>query len=235
MITDTSLLVISCERRKPIQTLWNRYQAQNWPDCPFRIDILSPIKDEDIGWNSNLIRYLESMPESYVLLMLDDHFPEDIDRKALFELLDMMRLRPDIAMVKLQAGNAHPPEIHFDWDNGRLGEYDRELHPFKRTNLVPTLFRREWLLRLSQAVLLDCGKQRDIGRDGAIHLEVSGTLLTANAGAWPERILGIWRDPPQYIGRSIVQCVENDAVREGRFRAAIPEEWMDIKGLEAFI
>ena len=96
---------------------------------------------------------------------------------------------PNIGMMKLQAGGAHAPEIPWS-DYDRIREYDRRPHPFKRTNLVPAMYRRAFLQRLSAAVLQECGPAGDKGRQGAIEFEVTGTKLTADAKAWPERLDG---------------------------------------------
>jgi hypothetical protein len=224
MVHEARLLVVSCPHRRPIQDIWNACQKAHWPDCPFPIDMLSP--EPDLGWNANLIQYLETVSEELILLLLDDHFVEQAPpgecNTGMAVLLQLMAERPDIAMVKLQAGNAHPPELPFPaWD--RLREYDRAHHPFKRTNLVPTLFRKSWLQRLTRQILQECGTAGDQGRPGALHFEVSGTLLTEDAVAWPERMLGIHRpNPDGGGGRSLLTCIANDGVREGRLQ--IPEE-----------
>lgn len=241
-MSNARLLVVSCPRRKPIQAIWKLCQQQHWPDCPFPIDMLSP--EQDIGWNANLIQYLNTISESFVLLMLDDHFVD----KALpggytanmQALLDLMTSRSDIGMVKLQAGNAASPEIPFEpWP--RLREYDRAHHPFKRTNLVPTMFRRDWLLRLSTAVLKQCGPASDKGRKGALEFEVAGTLLTEDSIAWPERMLGIHRpNADGGGGQSLLQCIASDGVREGKMQTTeeLRRLGIDVKritGIEAFL
>lgn len=240
---NARLLVVSCPRRKPIQDVWRAYQRENWPDCPLPIDMLSP--ENDVGWNANLLAYLKTVDEDFVLLMLDDHFPAESQPKEftsnIRSLMGLMIERPDIGMVKVQAGNAHPPEIVFPaWP--RLREYDREHHPFKRTNLVPTLFRTTLLKRLVKAVLAVITPELDKGRDGALHFEVTGTLLTENSAAFPERILGIHRPLPDYSrAGSLFRSVDDDAVREGKLKALSGPEGESLRrmtagmlGLEAF-
>lgn len=230
------LVVVSCARRKPIQEIWFKCQRANWPDCPYPIDMVSP--RVDIGWNENLIRHLRPITEEFILLLLDDHFPftgpwtENI-RTA----VSHMEERPDIGMMKLQAGNAHGPELEYEpWT--RLREYDREPHPFKRTNLVPTMFRREWLFRLCHAVLEVCGPNRDIGRNGALEFEVAGTLVTENTAKFPEKMLGIHRYGPNGTGGdSLFESIDNDAVREGRFKDvdSLKPLYAGVEGIEAFL
>lgn len=235
---NARVVVVSCPRRKPVQEIWLKTQKANWPDCRFPIDFLSPTPD--IGWNANLIRHLQGLADDFILLMLDDHFLcEGPWTENMNTVLGLMEVRPDIGMIKLQAGNAHGPELVYEpWDGDRIREYDREPHPFKRTNLVPTMYRREWLLRLSKAVLEAIDPTRDVGRLGAIEFEVIGTLLTQDTEPFPEKMLGIHRpDPGGNGGNSLLQCMDNDAIREGKIKRF--DGWAalcnGVEGIEAFI
>jgi hypothetical protein len=237
-VNSVRLLVVSCPGREPIQQLWHLCQRKHWPDCPFPVEMLSP--SPDIGWNANLLRGLHRITESLVLLMLDDHFPPpNPDTSAIEKAVALMEADQSIGMLKLQAGNAHAPELPYDgWE--RVREYDRAPHPFKRTNLVPTLFRRIWLMRLCDGVLKTCSEAQDRGREGAINFEVHGTRLTEDGFVWPERILGIHRTNPDGTGGdSIIACTGNDGVREGRIQAGvlceIAVDWRSINGIEAFL
>lgn len=240
---DARLLVVSAPHRRPIQAIWKACQEAHWPDCPLSIDVLS--LEQDIGWNENLLRYLVNSSGTFVLLMLDDHFiakaPDGRYTEDLLTLLQLMTDQPNIGMVKMQAGNAASPELPVP-ENDRLREYDRAHHPFKRTNLVPTLFRRVWLQRLTAAVLRECAPGEDKGRSGALAFEVAGTLLTKDATKWPERMLGIHRPKLEGLsGQSFLECIASDGVREGLLRAAaLPElnavlNIHDVPGIEAFL
>lgn len=232
---DTRIVVVSCPRRAPIQEIWWRCFKQSWPDCPFPVTVLSP--EVDLGWNANLIALLNTLSEEFILLMLDDNFIEPSPSDDIRRVVELMTAHPDIALVKLQAGAAHAPEYEFpEWD--RIREYDRAHHPFKRTNLVPTLYRRTWLHRLASAVLSDIGPARDVGRNGAIEFEMTGTLLTMNAYLWPERMMGIHRPlPGGNGGESFLSCMANDAVLEGRMRPidALQHLCVGVPGIEAFL
>lgn len=232
------IVVVSCPRRKPIQAIWKRCQEEHWPDCPFPIDILSP--HPDFGWNANLNTHLGTLKDEFILLMLDDNFlrpaPIGSYTENIQKVLFIMDAHSDIALIKLQAGGAHSPELKFPaWD--RLREYDRAHHPFKRTNLTPSVYRRDWLWRMTMAVLTDIGHARDAGRNGAIEFEVTGTLLTEDVKRWPERMLGIYRGPNGSGGESLLECIANNAVEEGKMR---PMEELallckGVPGIEAFL
>ncbi len=235
---DCRLVVVSCPRRAPIQEIWKACQRDNWPDCPFPIDIIS--QEKDLGWNANLIAHIEKLSETFVLLMLDDNFIEPLQplTSNIRALLELMKAHTDVGMCKLQAGGAQNPDIYYQpWP--RLREYDRQHHPYKRTNLIPCMYRREWLLRLSGAVLNYVKGQNgsDNGRQGAIEFEVTGTLLTEDAHLWPERMLGINRpNADGGGGDSLLICMANDAVLEGKMRDLKPLRKLceGVAGIEAF-
>ncbi len=236
------IVVVSCPSRKPIQAIWRDCFLQSWGDCQFVADILSP--NPDVGWNVNLLNYLSSVADELILMFLDDHFlsksAQGYYTAEVGKVVALMESHPEIGLIKLQAGNAWPPELEFT-EHPDLREYDREPHPFKRTNLVPTLFRKSWLIRMLGAVRSECGVEADCGRNGALRFEQDGTRLTMDAKQWPERMLGIHRPNPDGGGyRNIVSCTADDGVREGRLRAAaMPElatlvDVRTIAGIEAF-
>lgn len=229
------IVVVSCPRRKPLQEIWWKCFYRNWPNCNYPVKVISP--EDDIGWNANLIRVLEELDDEFILLMLDDNFLEPSAEYSdnIKAVLTLMAERPDIGMVKLQAGGAHAPEIVFpSWT--RIREYDRRPHPFKRTNLIPCMYRRTWLLRLSKAVLAECGPDRDKGRQGAIEFEVTGTKLTGDSANWPERMLGIHRPNPDGGGGwPLLTCYANDAVTGGKIREFLRHLCEGVAGAEVYL
>ena len=232
---DCRLVVVSCPARKPLQEIWEKCFLAAWPDCELPVTILSP--ENDIGWNANLIALLETLSDEFILLTLDDNFiePSTQYNENICRVLRTMRDNPDIGMIKLQAGGAHAPEIPFPaWD--RIREYDRRHHPFKRTNLIPCMYRREWLLRLSRAVLAHCGPEADKKRQGAIEFEMEGTRITEDATAWPERMLGIHRPEPDGSGgHSLLTCYANDAVTGGKIRPFLRDLCAGVPGAEVYL
>lgn len=235
-MSDCRLVVVSCPARKPLQEIWKKCRAREWSDCELPITILSP--EPDLGWNANLIRSLDNISEDFILLMLDDnYFEPSLDYTANIDtVLAFMRSHPDIALMKLQAGGAHGPEIPVSgWD--RIREYDRRPHPFKRTNLVPAMYRRRWLCRLSQAVLESMlSSDLDSGRRGAIEFEVTGTRLTEDEIAWPERMMGIHRPGPDGGGGdALLACLANDAVTGGKLREFLHYLAVGVEGMEVYL
>ncbi len=235
---DCRIVVASCPAYRPVQELWKRAMAANWPDCPYPISINSP--EDDRGWNANLAAFLETVSEPLILLFMDDSVI-DANQDCTYNVGlvgALMTACPDIALVKLQAGGAHAPELRCsEWD--RLREYDRAHHPFKRTNLGgPAMYRRDWLLRLTTQVMTAIGSERDKGRAGACEFESTGTLLTHDQQAWPERMLGIHRPGPGGSGGdSLLACIGNDAVTGGKVREieSLRALCVGIEGIEAFL
>ncbi len=233
------LVVVSCPRRKPIQEIWKACQLASWSDCPYPIDIMNP--DPDVGWNANLLKHLGTLSEDFILLMLDDNFINPSGdgeyTRNINDVLVLMEAMPNIGLIKLQAGGAHAPELPFpQWS--RLREYDRVHHPFKRTNLIPSIYRRSWLQRFSAAVLEAAPNTNDKGRLGALEFESTGTLLTADEVKWPEKMLGIHRPGPDGGGGdSLLDCIANDAVLEGKMRPipVLMNLCDGVEGIEAFL
>lgn len=234
-----AVLVASCPAYRPIQCIWRACQQAFWPDCPFSITMVSPERDD--GWNVNLLNALETVETPFILFLQEDHFLEEVPSgqytNNMQAVVSLMETYEDIGLVKVQIGNAAPPEIPFaHWD--RLGEYDRMPHPFKRTNLVPTMFRKTFLQRLCKAVLPYCN---DSGRSGALAFEQIGTALTMDASQWPEKLLAIDRDNGQQV---LLGSMANDGVREGKLQLPPRErdildrigvKFSEIPGIERFL
>lgn len=92
---------------------------------------------------------------------------------------------------------------------------------------------------MALAVLNNAGAYEDRGRTGALAFEGIGTKLTMDSLRWPERILGIDR-PGDQTYKSLLVCVANDGIREGRLQRALSLEKLgiqpgEIEGIEAFV
>jgi hypothetical protein len=81
-----AVLVASCDR---YSDLWGPFFSlfrRHWPDCPFKVYLLSNVKDaaipgvnvlragEDLSWSDTIKAGLREVEEEYVLLHLDDLF-----------------------------------------------------------------------------------------------------------------------------------------------------------------
>ena len=86
IIENVALLVVSCDNYadvwQPFFSLFTRY----WPDCPFRIYLLSNFLDpgteavgslkvgKDVSWSDNLRKALGILEEDYVFMVVEDLF-----------------------------------------------------------------------------------------------------------------------------------------------------------------
>ena len=247
---NCAVIVASCLAYAPICTVWHRCREVFWPDCPFPVTTIAP--DHDPGWNAGILESIAGHATKYVILFLEDHFLEPTFDHSYTENVNRVIALADsddsIGLVKLQTGNAWAPEIPFPaWP--RLAEYDREPHPFKRTNLVPTLFRTKFLADLCNTILhrpFSCrtiGVRHfgDKGRDGALAFEQLGTELTEDSTRWPERMLGINRADGH---KSLLGSIIGDCVRHGKL--CIPDaeiaflkghgiDILSVPGIERFL
>lgn len=98
---SVAVLVVSCDRYRD---LWNPFFAlfwRFWPDCPFRVYLLSNtigfshprvtslLVGPDDSWSDNLIRGLPRVEEKYIFLFIDDLLLfEAVDTAAVLEVLE---------------------------------------------------------------------------------------------------------------------------------------------------
>ncbi len=81
-----AVLVVSCDGYSDLWALFFELFKKFWPDCPFKIYLLSnTLKTEfhgvenipvgkDISWSDNLLKAIGCINEEYVLLFIDDLF-----------------------------------------------------------------------------------------------------------------------------------------------------------------
>ena len=132
-MSSCRLVVVSCQRRKPIQEIWKACREANWPDCPFPIDIISPDESQDRGWNANLIAHIDKLSETFVLLMLDDNFieprqPLTSNIRALLELMKA-QAQLDEALAALREIDQLSGQVGYDYG-------DADIHRIARAALA---------------------------------------------------------------------------------------------------
>lgn len=88
--TDCALLVLSCDAYADLWPPFFTLLRRNWPDCPFPIylgtgeasqapaGVIVLRSDGGKDWSRCLLNYLDALPQSHVLLMLDDFFLRDL-------------------------------------------------------------------------------------------------------------------------------------------------------------
>jgi hypothetical protein len=103
---SVAVLVCSCDKYRdvwaPFFTLYFRY----WPDCPYPIYLLSNtvgfddprvsnlLVGDDRDWTSNLISALKQIPETTVMIFMEDYFLyRPVETEAVRQLASMMSVR----------------------------------------------------------------------------------------------------------------------------------------------
>ncbi|MCP4345827.1 MAG: hypothetical protein GY795_09910 [Desulfobacterales bacterium] len=102
--TDTSVLVVSCDKYsdmwKPFFTLFRRY----WPDNPLKVylgsnhlvyndsDVTTLLAGEDKSWSHGLLKMIEQVETPYVILMLEDFFlQETVDTDSVIKCINTLK------------------------------------------------------------------------------------------------------------------------------------------------
>jgi len=98
---DIALLVVSCDRYKKLWEPFFGLLKKHWPDCPFKIYLISEnpdypgiegISEKDQSWATRLKSALQKIKEPYVFLMLDDYLlTEKVDTKKILELFEIVK------------------------------------------------------------------------------------------------------------------------------------------------
>lgn len=90
-MSETVVLVVSCDAYSDVWPVFFSFFKRNWSDCPYpvylvtnetsyeREGVISLLTGPDVDWSSTLITALKKLSSDYVLLMLDDFL---LDRKV---------------------------------------------------------------------------------------------------------------------------------------------------------
>jgi hypothetical protein len=151
--TSIAVLVVSCDRYADIWPTFVRQFRRYWADCPFAAYIATNRLDpkiegfttimigDDLSWSDNLRKALDSIPEEYVLLFLEDLIlSAPVDGALLAKVVGRLEaLHPD--NIKLNA--TEKPDEYVDELLGRARE-----GAMYRTSTVLSLWRKERLRSL---------------------------------------------------------------------------------------
>lgn len=85
MTTDTSVLVVSCDKYKDLWVPFFSFFFKYWQDCPYPIylgsnhSVYNDLRvktitvGDDIDWSHSFRRMLEHIPHKYVIILLEDY------------------------------------------------------------------------------------------------------------------------------------------------------------------
>lgn len=155
-VSDVTILILSCDRYSDTWEPVAHSFAQNWPDCPYPVYLLTNHKHFDNGtiksiavgddrdWSSNLLKMLEQVTTKRVFLWMDDVFIGERVDTAAFQRIVSWAEREDAAFIRMRPIPA--PE---HWRPDGLGELGPEAS--YRVSVFATLWKRETLNRVARA------------------------------------------------------------------------------------
>jgi len=173
-VSDTVVLIASCDKFQDVWPAASACLAKFWPDCPWKIYTTSGTKPwgenpittgEDRGWVANLKAALDKIDAEFVLLMLEDVLlcrEVDTARVKIAETA-IAWLGNDISAIRLGQGN---DETTGYFVNAGLAAKFRpvSLDSEYRISTSPTLWRVSYL----RQILDNCGET-------AWEFEINGT------------------------------------------------------------
>lgn len=98
---ETALIVSSCDKYSEAWKGFAHGLTKYWPDCSYRVYFITGSKDAPIGtsikvgvdrgWSNNMLSALQQIPETTVLMMVEDYWLcEPIDNVAIEALVELV-------------------------------------------------------------------------------------------------------------------------------------------------
>jgi len=151
---EISVIYVSCDKYSDLWSEYFRLFRRYWPDCPFKVYVLSnragPSIDgvemldvgEDVSWSDNLLGALSRDASRYVFLLPDDFFLTDAVPNAW--VVEKMRWAVERNVSYLRFSGGHPkPVTRCDLEVGLIPR--RSLY---RTSLRFTLWNKAVLQKI---------------------------------------------------------------------------------------
>jgi hypothetical protein len=148
-----AVLVVSCDRYQDLWKVFFYFFHRSWPRCPFPLYLISNSQafespgvvnvriGADISWSANVRAALERIPQSYVLLLLEDLLLFDAIQVERLESALRWMIEADADSLKL---NPFPPAD--GESDGRVGWVRPGAH--YRVSTVATVWKKSVLLAL---------------------------------------------------------------------------------------
>jgi len=174
-MNNCSIIVTTCDKSdwtlQPFAYLFNRYWDQgekvnivSESVPPFRLPDNFKVHPIDLDgqkwpiarWSDGLIKYLNSISEQFVIIMLDDYWlTRHVDVHAVYAILEYMSnyrsiLRVDLTLDRLYAGGPKYPHDDPDHDHyAHLDFVNRPNTPYQMS-LMPGMWNKKLLLDVLQ-------------------------------------------------------------------------------------
>ncbi len=157
------------------------------------------IEDEDrwpiSKWTNGLIKYLHSISEQYVIIMLDDYWVNrTVDVRGIETLYDYMRSRPNILRVDLTGDRLYAQGVV---DNEAYGHYDiiSAQGSQYQMSLMPGIWNKQLLLRF----MMENWTPWEVEMAGTVSVNNNPEISVVGTRQWPVRIVNSIRQARECI------------------------------------
>ena len=132
------IFIFTCDAYAYVVPIWYHFWKKNWPTCPYDLVIVTGTKEvelpkdkkvsvvyqgEDLGYASNVIKYLSSIPDEYILLMQEDFIIHSVQPERVLQA-EKLCDRLDVCCVRLIT--LPGPDLPFDEPDGEgFGEINK--------------------------------------------------------------------------------------------------------------
>lgn len=167
-------------------------------------------------WTDGLVRYLNSIPEQYVLIMLDDYWlVRTVDTGGINTLFNYMLERPELLRVdltgdRLYAGGVEDIECygHFDIVSAQGSEY--------QMSLMPGLWNKKLLLE----VLQPAWNPWQVEMEGTTVVNERPELIVVGTRQWPIRIVNSLRNQRKWV--------DVEGIEQEHLDYIIEHDWLEM-------
>lgn len=106
-----AILVSSCDKHRDLWSPFFTFLFRYWPDCPFHIHLISNLVEyrdarvktirvgKDSNWSSVFALALQQIPQSFVLVLMEDYFlDQTVDTPRITELAGYMKSKNAVCL-----------------------------------------------------------------------------------------------------------------------------------------
>lgn len=164
-------------------------------------------------WTDGLVRYLNSIPEQHVLILLDDYWLiRTVDTRGINTLHEYMLERPEVLRVdltgdRLYAGGMQDVDCygHFDIVSAQGSQY--------QMSLMPGLWNKALLLE----VLQPNWSPWDVELSGTSIVNDRPELIVVGTRQWPIRIINSLRNEREWVDVSGIDQMHLDHITKNNW------------------
>jgi hypothetical protein len=165
------VLALSAPQREDVQDMYRYFHNYYWPDCNWELEFLDGPTDP--GWTRRLLIWLRKHREDpYLMINLDDYvYSKLVDEYWVNVAFNALKDFPNIGCIQLY--KVKEPE----YISGQLpcfGQFSKDGALEKRSQVLPSLYRRDFLIAMCENVLTRITPEQDRAWVGAYNFELYG-------------------------------------------------------------